>query len=166
MVNGVPALVSLKQYVLPSSAVEEATMEYSRSTKLVELSFIADVCEEMSLTAPFEAKNVVFSSVIPPTAFKILVVLFPSVILAELYILKSSFVAPTSVHPVARSHEELAKRDSNLYCIDGVDVPPSLETSIRKRTGGNVGNDARLVSSVPLVFEVAVVSEPLSFLQW
>ncbi len=119
--------------MVPSGAVVDAVIAYSSSTYCVVVSTMPAVCEEVSFTPALGVRKVVFSFVTPPVATAIFVVLFPSVMKVELNISKTPPAAPTSVHPLAASHEPVVSAYSSRYCIEGVELLPSLDTSIRRR---------------------------------
>ena len=75
--RAVPASVTRKQYVVPLTALVDATILYSSSTKFVDESVSVPDWDVVSSSPPFGVKNVVASFVVPPFATAISVVLDP-----------------------------------------------------------------------------------------
>ena len=140
-------------------------MEYSNSRNSSEVRLKLPVVELVSRKAPFGVKKVVFSSVTPPSATDIFVVLTPFVTFGESESTQSPPDSPIFFH-VTALHVVIFLPYSRLKEVDVLVVAPSFDTSTRRRFASAFMTRVMSVSSAPSVAEVAPLSPPSSFLQW
>ncbi len=142
-------------------------MANSVSINCVDVSVVDATCEEVSFIALFGVRKVVFSSVTPPALTPMLVVSSASVKLEESNISKAPPLPPTSIHELTALHVVTFVPYSRRYPVDSdMVVVASFDTCRRSRSGVALDTLDTAVSSASPVVELAVVSLPLSLLQW